>query len=257
MRRTEDIRLKASMIAARDDWSTWARAERTMAIQQRRFQDVIDLEADMIEESGLERQLALAIKDKRWVDCIRLSALIDLQTPNVPDQMTQPNLPHPPIEMAQSRSSTTFGLALEIADDTILGKGESSGFRLPPGPTLVLSADPIRAAHKMLGAAAAPAAGKQDNVGNEVHDNMCKGKTSGYDYDMDDGMSNEADKLKTPFADEDVMGGWTNFGQLSAWGHGTGGGDTWDPNSYTIYFIQGLSHTFACYFFPECTVGSS
>jgi hypothetical protein len=42
-------------------------------------------------------------------------------------------------------------------------------------------------------------------------------------------MSTEADKLKALFADEDAMGGWTNFGQLPAWGHGPGGGDTWDP----------------------------
>jgi hypothetical protein len=71
-----------------------------MTIQERQFQDVIDLEEVMIEQIGLEGQLALVIKDERWVTCIRLSVLIDLQTPNVSDQMTHPNLTHPPIEMS-------------------------------------------------------------------------------------------------------------------------------------------------------------
>ncbi len=132
---------------------------------------------------------------------------------------------------------------MEITDDTILGKGESSGFRLPPGPTLVLSTDPIRVTHKNLGETAAPTADKQDNVGNEVHDHMWKGETSGYDYDMGDGMNNEADKLKTPIADEDAMGGWTNFGQLTPWGLGTDGGDTWNPGSLTPFTSYRTSHT--------------
>jgi hypothetical protein len=95
-------------------------------------------------------------------------------------------------------------------------------------------------------------------VGNEVADNMCTGETSGHDYDAFDEMSNEADKLKAPFADKDAMGGWKNVGQLPVWGDGAGGGETWDPGPPTPFgFIQGLSHNFARYFFPECTVVSS
>ena len=96
----------------------------------------------------------------------------------------------------------------------------------------------------MRGAAAAPVTTKKDNVGNEVADNMCTGETSGHDYDAFDEMSNEADKLKTPFTDKDAMGGWKNVGQLPVWGDGAGGVDTWDPGPPTPFcFIQGLSHT--------------
>ncbi len=68
-------------------------------------------------------------------------------------------------------------------------------------------------------------------MGNEVVDNMCKGETSCHDYDAFDEMNNEADKLKTPFADKDVMGGWKNFGVMG-------------PEGATLG-IQGLPHHFA------------
>ena len=199
--------------------------------------------------------------------------------------MTSPNLPHPHIKM-EPRLQTTSGPALEITDDTISvaqrmmetetgpvtvkketmenevadnrGKGESPGFRVTHGPTLANSGGTIRSAHKMLGSTATPDEAKQDNVGNEVADNISKGETSSHDYDAFDEMSNEADKLQVPFADKDAMGGWKNVGQLPVLGDVTGGGDTWDPGPPTPFcFIQGLSHNFARYFVPECTVVSS
>jgi hypothetical protein len=71
-------------------------------------------------------------------------------------------------------------------------------------------------------------------VGKEDPANMGQGETTGYDYDVFDKMSDATDKLKTQFVDKDVRGGWKNFGQLSAW--------------------DVLSHNFARYFFPDCTV---
>jgi len=172
------------------------------ALLEQRFEDLPGLqEAMRAEHGGVQPQLALAINEER---CLDAAHFCDAIARSVEEQMD-----------------------IAVSDTTC--RGESPGFRLPHGPILVLAADSIRAAPKMLGAAAAPAAAKQDNVGNEVHDNMCKGDISGHDYDMGDGMSTEADKLKALFADEDAMGGWTNFGQLPAWGHGAGGGDTWDP----------------------------
>ncbi len=111
------------------------------------------------------------------------------------------------------------------------------------GPVLEIEDDMISAAPRMMEAAATLAAAKPDNVGNEVHDNMGKGETFGHAYDMRDGMSNEADKLKAPFADGDAMGGWTTFGQLPAWGHGAGGGDTWDPGPPTPFASSRASRT--------------
>ena len=81
-------------------------------------------------------------------------------------------------------------------------------------------------------------------MGKEDPANMGQGETTGCDYDASDKMSNAADKLKAQFDDKDVRGGWKNFGQLSAWGDGAGGVDTWDPGPPTPFcFIQGLSHT--------------
>ena len=231
----------------------------------------------------MHQQLDLTVKEKRWVDAARLHDVIT--PPDGQDQMTRPHLPHPHIKM-EPRLQTTSGPVLEITDDTISaaqrmmeeadapaaakketmenevadkrGKGEPPGFRLTHGPTLANSADTIRTAHKMLGTAAASAAAKQDTVGNEVADIISKGETSSHDYDAFDEMSNEADKLQVPFADKDAMGGWKNVGQLPVLGDVTGGGDTWDPGPPTPFcFIQGLSHNFARYFVPECTVVSS
>ncbi len=151
--------------------------------------------------------------------------------------MPATNLPPSHINM-ESGLHTASGSALEIADDT------------------------ISAVPRMMEATATLVAAKQDNVGNEVHDNMGKGETFGHAYDMcdgmsneadklkapsadgcRDGMSNEADKLKAPSADGDVMGGWTTFDQLPAWGHGAGGGDTWDPGPPTPFASSRVSRT--------------
>jgi hypothetical protein len=153
------------------------------ALLEQRFEDLPGLqEAMRAEHGGVQPQLALAINEER---CLDAAHFCDAIARSVEEQMD-----------------------IAVSDTTC--RGESPGFRLPHGPILVLAADSIRAAPKMLGAAAAPAAAKQDNVGNEVHDNMCKGDISGHDYDMGDGMSTEADKLKALFADEDAMGGHTN-----------------------------------------------
>ena len=254
------------------------------AIQEHRYPDIPDLETTIIEEQvDVQQQRDLAVKEKRWTDVARFHDVITQHDSQ--NQMKTPNRLHQQIKM-EPLSSTTSGPALEIVDDTIsaaqrmmeeaagppaamkekmenavadkMGKGESPGSRLTHGPTLASSADTIRAAHKMRGAAAAPATTKKDNVGNDVADNMCTGETSGHDYDACDEMRNEADKLKAPFTDKDAMGGWKNFGQLPPWGDGTGRVDTWDPGSPTPFcFIQGLSHNFARYFVPECTVVSS
>ena len=83
---------------------------------------------------------------------------------------------------------------------------------------------------------------------------MCTGETSGHDYDAFDEMINETDKLKSSFTDKDAMGGWKNFGQLPAWGDGAGEGGTWDPGPPHIICFLDLSHNFARYFFPDCTL---
>ena len=84
-------------------------------------------------------------------------------------------------------------------------------------------------------------------MGKEDPANMGQGETTGCDYDAFDKMSNTG-------ADKDARGGWKNFGQLPVWGDGAGEGDTWDPGPpHTICFL-GLSHNFARYFFPDCTV---
>ena len=249
------------------------------AIQEHRYEDIPDLENAILAEQGhVQQQSDLTVKEKRWADAARFHDALTQHDRQ--GQMQTPNRLHQQIRM-ESLSSTTSGPALESADDTISaaqrmmeaaaapaaakkekmekvvadkkGKEDSPGFQLTQGPTLAISADTIWAAHKMLGAAVAPAAAKKDNVGNEVADNMCTGEISGHDYDAFDEMSNEADKLKAPFTDKDAMGGWKNVGQLPVWGDGAGGGDTWDPGSP----IQGLSRNFARYFFPECTVVSS
>ncbi len=102
-----------------------------LTIQERRFQDVKGLKAAMTEQSGLEGQLALTIKDERWDDCIRLSALIDAQTPNVPDQMTRPNLPHPHIKI-ERRSPITHGHPSVISEDTIRASQLAHAYDNPP-----------------------------------------------------------------------------------------------------------------------------
>ena len=80
-------------------------------------------------------------------------------------------------------------------------------------------------------------------MGKEVPDNMGKGETSGDDYDGFGEMSNEADKLQTQFTNKDTRVGWTIFGQLPVWGHGAGGGDTWDPGSPPPFVSSRVSHT--------------
>ena len=112
----------------------------------------------------------------------------------------------------------------EIADKRC--QGGSPALRITHGSTLAISVDTTPAAPQFLEATAIPAEVKQDNVGTVVPDNMVKGETSADDYDGFGDMRNEADQFQTQFAAKDTRGGWTNFGQLHAWGHGTGGGDT-------------------------------
>ena len=78
-------------------------------------------------------------------------------------------------------------------------------------------------------------------MGKEDPANMGQGETTGCDYDVFDKMSDAADKLKTQFVDKDARGGWKNFGQLPAWGDGTGEDDTWDPGPPTP-FVSSMSY---------------
>ena len=85
----------------------------------------------MVEPSSLEGQLALAIKDERWDDCIRLRDLIDSQTPNVSEQMIRPNLSHPHIQI-EWRSPITHGQPLVISEDTIRAAQRVHALDTPP-----------------------------------------------------------------------------------------------------------------------------
>jgi hypothetical protein len=92
------------MIAARDDWPGWAHADRAMAIQERRFQDVIDLEAAMFKRSaGNEKaiseqrnwvwerddweQFELAMREQRYADAKRLHATMLSQQSDLKQQL--------------------------------------------------------------------------------------------------------------------------------------------------------------------------
>jgi hypothetical protein len=222
MRRTPDIRLKASMLEGnektiselhnwtweRDDWEQFE-----LTIHERRYEEGKRLHTTMLsQQSDLKQQLVLPIEEKRWLDAAHFCDVIsrsgeeqsDVISQSVEEQMPVTNLPPSHINM-EPGCHTASGSDLESSDDT------------------------ISAAPRMMEATATLPEAKQDNVGNEVHDNMGKGETFGHDYDMGDGRSNETDKLKAPFADEDAMGGWTTSDQLPVWGHGVGGDDTWDP----------------------------
>jgi hypothetical protein len=127
---------------------------------------------------------------------------------------------------------TASGLALEIVDDTI-----SAAQRMMEAATAPATAK------KEQFTSAVPAEVKQDHVGTVVPDNLGKGDTSADDYDGFGDMRNEADQFQTQFASKDARGGWMNFGQLPAWGHGAGGGDTWDPGPPTPFTSSRASHT--------------
>ncbi len=97
MRRTEDIRLKSSMITESDDCPAWERAERAkhtllcdltprvsvflqdkelivqeqfeLEMRERRYEDAKCLDETILsQQSDLKQQLVLAIIEKRWLD---------------------------------------------------------------------------------------------------------------------------------------------------------------------------------------------
>jgi hypothetical protein len=191
-----------------------------LAIHEQRFEDAKRLKAVMIAEQDLEQQLALAVKDERFDDCIRFrDAIIAIAIAKARDGQGQTKTPNRLKEQsaAISNDATMLSQQSDLKKKLVLAikakrSLDAAHFRdaisqsveeqmpatnLPPshinmepalhtafGSALEISDDTISAAPRLMEAAATLAAAKQDNVGNEMHDNMGKGETFGHDYDM-------------------------------------------------------------------------
>ena len=211
------------------------------AFFERRFEDLPDIEEAMrAEHGGMQQQLDLAIKERRWLEAARLqdviSQLDEEQSPAIssPVQEQMPQQIKRELQFSTT-SATAFDMAHEINTAHLLHAYDP--------PNMVISADIVPAVSMMLEATEAPVAAQPVNVVQDDPDNMGQEETIGCDYDKLDKMSNAADKLKAQFPDTDARGGWKNFGQLPAWGDGAGAGDTWDPGPPTPFTSSKASYT--------------
>ena len=101
------------------------------ALLEQRFEDLPGIqEAMRAEHGGVQQQLALAIKEERWLDAAHFR---DTIARSVEEQMDN-----------------------AVADKRC--KGESLVLRITHGPTLAIAADIVPAVHTMWAATAAPAA---------------------------------------------------------------------------------------------------
>jgi len=212
------------------------------ALREERFGDLKGIKDAMraAEHGGVQQQLALALKEKRWLEAAHFCELIsrsgdeqrDVISPPVQEQMPQQIKREPQFS---TTSATAFDMAHEINTAHLL--------HVYDPPNMVISADIVPAVRMMLEATEAPVAAQPVNVVKDDPDNMGQEETIGCDYDKFDKMSNAVDKLKSQFPDTDARGGWKIFGQLPAWGDGAGAGDTWDPGPPTPFTSSKASYT--------------
>ena len=196
----------------------------------------------IVLHNDLEQQLTLSVKDERWDDHIRFRDVIRAPVNDGQGQIQTTNRLYLQLKMEPGlQTSKKEKTENEVAHKRC--KGESPGLRITHGPTLTISTDPIRATHNRLEATTSLDTTMQDTVGIVVPDNMDNGETSGHNYDVIDEMNNETDKFEAQFTDRDTRDGWRIFDQLSVWGDGTGGGDTWDPGAPTLFASSKDFHT--------------
>jgi hypothetical protein len=144
------------------------------ALLEQRFEDLPDIEDTMrSEHGGVQQQLVLVIKEKRWLQAAHIRDVIsrsgeeqsDAISPSVKEQMpqpqrlpqcikieqqltyaqtlqmTRPNLPHLPIKIEQS-SSTQYGYSAGISEDTLRAAQMTHAYENPLMPSLSIRQEP-------------------------------------------------------------------------------------------------------------------
>ena len=241
-----------------------------------RLRDAIHRHLDIYIAHHLQQQWELAEHEDWYDDCTPEDKTPAVHAPTPAVHALQPQALPSVIgedtiraaQLAHAHDNPPVQATQEKMDNAVPDKrctGDSLVLRITHAPILAIPSDIVPAVRTMLEATAAQqddvrrtmleaTAAQQDDVRKHDHDNMGQGETTGCDYDASDKMSNAADKLQAQIDDKDVRGGWKNFVQLPAWGDGAGEGGTWDPGPPHIICFLDLSHNFARYFFPDCTL---